>query len=681
MSTVAFLQLSNSDGDRPISLEHAKVFEMPGFTRSERDAQRAFCASCCGWLPVVMDLAYESSRSRLALCLVLLQAFSEMLLQVFLPQVGFPTVPSCGLAAEALASDPSSNFINFSAADRASIDAALPAAQILFYAYLLSALLGLSRWNAPCHVLLGAALATASFCVSTLADAQYCFRILPLPPTPVIFPEGADVNYSGNSSSAVVLFNLLRWGCTVVVGLVLLLKTLPVVRAWRHEGQAMCSMARQGPSASGSSEAPAFYASSGPASPTLWSRAQHLLLDFYTRRVLAVPVRHVVACALSTLGLLLLAINLTSLLAAMLELVVLLRGDVNDPTFRPNGPLPDDDPLILMVLFVRAIPWQDRVLGTLEDALRYAPLGIQCTAATLILAILYSFYPVAAQHAALTARYRVTLPLRRRAALSSGSASASGSEKAALLGGEVAAAGAADAPADAAPGWGSKTDAAGLTVLGATAVEEAELLLAPDLRRFYFLDASQYIVAHLAVNLIVCLITTLLVILLVAGLVIACGGFAQTLLWVLAAARAQAWALCTVTLPPYLLLYVIGPALACCGLQAATVLAPCRGCYMRCCSWASVSDGPYVLSQRALLLRDALLSVTLGAFLGVVDALTRFALSLLWGALRTVLLHEPVVPRAAASLDRPFMAHGGMMRMALAAHMDVEETGEAMPPI
>jgi hypothetical protein len=192
------------------------------------------------------------------------------------------------------------------------------------------------------------------------------------------------------------------------------------------------------------------------------------------------------------------------------------------------------------------------------------------------------------------------------------------------------------------PGLGSKTTPAGLTVLGASINEQLELHLAPDLRRFGFFGAAQYVVSHLLVHLVTCLFATLLVTVVVTGMVIALGGFEGLILWSLASLRNSAWVLCTRTLPPYIVLYILVPALGLLGTDLPTVLAPLRRLYMLLLFWLRFDDGPYILAPRVLLAMDAVLSCTLGPLLGVVDAFTRIVLSTVWGVLRSVVVYEPV---------------------------------------
>jgi hypothetical protein len=81
--------------------EAAHLAEASSFSSAERSAQKAFCAATLNrgsWLPVLADLGWERTRSRLATVLLLLQVFLKLLLQVYLPRIGLASIIVCGQA-------------------------------------------------------------------------------------------------------------------------------------------------------------------------------------------------------------------------------------------------------------------------------------------------------------------------------------------------------------------------------------------------------------------------------------------------------------------------------------------------------------------------------------------------------------------------------------------------------
>jgi len=187
----------------------------------------------------------------------------------------------------------------------------------------------------------------------------------------------------------------------------------------------------------------------------------------------------------------------------------------------------------------------------------------------------------------------------------------------------------------------------------------------PPLRLFSYLQAGEYLLAHLLVHLAVASVTSLLLILVATAVVIAFGGVPSLVAWALVASRLWVWNFLAKSWPT-LLAKVVLPLFALVGVDLMAVFAPVRAALLRVALWVWVSDGPLVLAPRLLLNADALFTATVGAVLGVVDGFTRIIVSVVWGLLRCVILHEPVVPLAAAGIDRPFMAYGGMLR---SAHM------------
>ena len=86
-------------------------------------------------------------------------------------------------------------------------------------------------------------------------------------------------------------------------------------------------------------------------------------------------------------------------------------------------------------------------------------------------------------------------------------------------------------------------------------------------------------------------------------------------------------------------------------------------------------DGPHVLHPRIFVLADAVISFSLGPLFGIVDAVTRMLLGTVWGLLKISFLYEAVIPLSVASFDRPYMAYGAMLRVALIEKTDTETVG------
>lgn len=647
-SAGTFFQVVNEGSSLPLSPALARVYTAPMFTQAERAAQRACCARRCGWLPVPIDLSFQATRSRVALSLLTIQLCSQLILQVLLPALGFATISGCAAAAASLHPAP--------APEEDSLDVSVYALLNPFYlhaAYLVFACLGLSQWNSPIYCFLGCGFALNRAVYVALTEGGDCFQLLLMPSTRLPSSSGGGRNaYIGNFSESVAYFGLFQVACTCVVAGALALLSL---RLWlrRRKGEiALCGMESRPAGGGGGGEPgePPLTMALPPCGGPLVARARS-----FARQLHLVPLRHVVACALSSFSLALVSINISALLLSALSTFDGLRAQIKGLS--------------------AAV---DASLATVRDALVITPAIVKVVAAALVLLQLYSFYPIAKHALALKQRYKCVEALRSASSCGAPPASAAGSEK---LTDPLLTAGASSEDGAACEGLDSKTDAFGLTILGASQLEDAELLLAPDLRRFYFLGASSYIAAHTVVQAAVCLATAALAVLAWVGLVISCGGTANTLLYLLAAARAQVAMLVVGTILPYLFVYCVGPALALVGLQASAVCSPLRRVAMLLCSCASLSDGPFVLAPRVLAAADGLLSITAGAFFGVIDAFTRLGLALGWALVKTALIYEPVVPRVLASLDSPFMAYGGMMRTFHIKDMDFEETGEHLPAL
>lgn len=190
----------------------------------------------------------------------------------------------------------------------------------------------------------------------------------------------------------------------------------------------------------------------------------------------------------------------------------------------------------------------------------------------------------------------------------------------------------------------------------------------PQLRTFSYMAAGEYLLSHLLVHLAVASMASLLVVVVATAFIVNLGGISGLTAYLLVAFRLWVWKALRDWWPA-LLARVVVPLFALVGVDVLAVTEVVWGALLRATLCVQVLDGPLVLGPRVFLNADAVLTATLGSALGVVDGFTRIIVSAVWGLLRCAQLHVPVVPPGAASLDRPYMAFGAMLRAAHVAQL------------
>jgi hypothetical protein len=166
----------------------------------------------------------------------------------------------------------------------------------------------------------------------------------------------------------------------------------------------------------------------------------------------------------------------------------------------------------------------------------------------------------------------------------------------------------------------------------------------------------------------------------VLGVIIYCKGIQRILIVLVPALRAQILT-AVYKLLPIISDYVVLPLLNALRVDPVAFFAPFRVVYIFFAGFYKYSDGPYVFSPRIMLFIDTVWSFTIGLYLGILDAFTRLLISLFWGLFKTVVMWEPVVPVAFASIDLSYSAYCSMMKGAHIEFCDIDELGQEFPPI
>lgn len=301
----------------------------------------------------------------------------------------------------------------------------------------------------------------------------------------------------------------------------------------------------------------------------------------------------------------------------------------------------------------------NQIFGSINDILTYAPYGIWLVAGCLILVILYSFYPISHQHEILVKRYEGLQILKRERRLKEAEQTT-------------------NKPKSSSSQTIDKDNYSSTT--SANPPVDPLYHLAPDLRNAGHFSSFQYVISHLLNHVGIFFITCLLVALIVLGIMIEKQGFQNVIPWIIASLNKEIFVIVRTGLP-LLLDYVLLPVLTLLNIDPAVVFSPFRVVYIFFAGFFKYSDGPFVFSPRIMMFIDTILSLTVGLAFGVVGAVLRIGVSLFWGLFRTVIVWEPVVPVAFASLDMTYSAYASMMKAAHIEMCDIEELGQDLPPI
>ena len=583
-----------------------ELLEPVFFTDGERARQRRSCGRACGWVPVVLDLSWEHVRSRFAVAILLLQVACTVLLQVYLPKFGLDPIPFCVFGADANGLD-----LGLSVDEALRI---LNAFKGVWYAYFAISFVALQKWNGELWLMPATVMAWASFGVSVRLDAPSCIELAKLPPFTIPLTVGDDDGATSDTSSTLYAFyNLLSMILTGIVALELTRLTVAVVRKllrgdrrWLLWGQVDDTDAAD----TGDARFCCVHSTEGRES----AREQHVLVQFYREWLACVPLRHVAACMLSSVALIYFALTFVSFFLLMADFVASVRDAYAN--FDPNSAPPDFASRVIWALCLAAKEGlgdgtMGQIFGTAHDICAYAPYGFVVVALVCLAFIGHSFVAINKHHTAWVQLYS----------------------------GHVA------------------SDPKALVAQAAT----------PPLRAFGFIHATEYLLSHLLVHLAVASATSILVTIVATMLVTYAGGFPGLMAYAVIASRGAILGFMRDSWPQLLAqLVVLGSKL---GVDVMAVVGPARALVSRAVLCFCVYDGPVVLAPRLFLNADVLISATLGSVLGVLDGFTRIIVAVVWGLLRCAMLHEPVVPMAAAGFDRPFQAYGGMMRAAHAAQL------------
>jgi hypothetical protein len=538
-----------------------RLLEPSIFTTEERKKQKAwFKKVCCGIsnrLPICTDFYFERVRSRIAFVCIMIQIYLYLVLEssIILEPLGFFPIPNCAQTLYSLDSydyryDMPDELIDIYNSNIESFSVSRPA-------FLIFSSIALCTWNSPIWVLVGAIVAIVNLTFSSIINGQFCAILSEVTPQLTIEEDGYPANANGYPLEMIVGYNIITFSLTVIVSFSLVL--LAISALWNKlKGVKLFEQKTTG------FRNPVIGSGRSILPPTTsFEYIISFIRDFFERRVLAVPLRHVVACALSITTL----IAVASFIVFFVDFYEVFNKKVWDCIKEPDCTGDSSFPYInAFIIFVRTglqAGWLkifliDQVFGSINDILKYAPFGIWIVTGLIILGILYSFYAISHQHEILVKRYESLQILKRNRRFKelvtnqSQKTSSSTSD--------------------------NSTDM-NLDSSLSNPPPDPRYHLAPDLRISGHFSGYAYIVSHLLVHLAIFFVTCVLVGLLVLGVMIKFGGFQNILPQLTLLLRGQIYTIVSILIP-IVTDYVLLPVLMVLNIDPAVIFAPFRSVYI-----------------------------------------------------------------------------------------------------
>ena len=660
-----------------------RLLEPSIFTTEERKKQKGWWKkACCGMsnrLPVCTDFYYERVRSRLAFVCIAIQIYFYLVMEssIVLPNLGFYPLPNCAQTLYALNQDVYNKYV-MPAEDIDTYNLNINYFVVSQPAYLIFSSIALCSWNSPIWTILGAIMAIMNLSFSSIINGRFCAVLSDKAPAIKVETTGLPASVEGYPIDVILGYNLVMFSLTVVVSFAVILLAINALRK-KLNGEKLLEQEKTGfrqPVIGGGRSLLPFSLSI--------EYVVSFVTDFLNRRVLAVPLRHVVASALTS-AVILAVTSVIVLFIDSLEVVNklmwnLCRSNIVLSTFDPPVPYNDPDfrayllqwidsnggPLVLIAFGLQNFVEEfviNQIFGSLNDILTYAPYGIWLVAGGFILVILYSFYPISHQHEVLVKRYEGLQILKRNKRLTE-SDQTMNKEKLKSPSNNIH----------------RSLDKENDLSLSTNPPPDPLYHLAPDLRNAGHFSSYQYVISHVLTHVSIFFITCFIVALIVLGIMINMKGFQNVLPYIIASLNSQIFKIIN-TAVPLLCDYILLPLLSVLNIDPAYVFSPFRVVYVFFAGFFMYSDGPFVFSPRIMMFFDTVLSLTYGLIVGIVGAILRIGISLFWGLFRTVIVWEPVVPVAFASIDLSYSAYCSMMKGAHIEFCDIEELGQEFPPI
>jgi len=647
-----------------------RLLEPTIFSTEERKKQKGWWKkACCGLsnrLPVCFDFYYERVRNRFAFVCIAIQIYFYLVMEssIVLPSLGFDSLPNCAQTLYDL--NTYDNRYDMTDEEIHTYNANIEYFVISQPAYLIFSSIALCSWNSPIWTILGAIMAIINLSFSSILNGRFCAVLANELPILKVDENGYPASSGMYPIDMILGYNLVMFSLTVIVSFVVVLLTMNALRK-KMNGEKLFEQVKTG------FRQPVI---GGGRSPLPFSLSIKYVLsfvtDFLNRRVLAVPLRHVVASALSSTVL----IAISSVIVLYIECFNVLGNKIWNCLKNPDCPNSNNDQSSPLIVFINGVKFLmtkypnqinmfliNQIFGSLNDILTYAPYGIWLVAGGFILVILYSFYPISHQHEVLVKRYEGLQILKRNKRIKEFD-QAMNKEKVMSPSNNIH----------------SSLDKENDLSLSTNPPSDPLYHLAPDLRNAGHFSSYQYVISHVLTHVSIFFITCFLVALIVLGIMINMKGFQNVLPYIIASLNSQIFKIIN-TAVPLLCDYILLPLLSVLNIDPAYVFSPFRVVYVFFAGFFMYSDGPFVFSPRIMMFFDTVLSLTYGLIVGIVGAIVRIGISLFWGLFRTVIVWEPVVPVAFASLDMTYSAYCSMMKGAHIEFCDIEELGQEFPPI
>lgn len=249
------------------------------------------------YIPVLIDLFHDETRSKLISALMTSLLYCVVTLQLFLPlltQNIVTSVPTCFVADLVLGVSTTSSSESDSTLDREKINI-YAAAYYLFWVFFCTTLAAVSRYHHPLWLLPACFTGITYIVLQSLGDTVYCFQLA----------ARGNVYAFGHSATTIAFFNIFQWALTIVVILRLLMLVPRTLHSWRSSMPGSSWFLHRhetGWTALGPSAVRLSTSTPGPS----WT------LAWMTTAFNSAPLRHHIACIVSCIALVTIALEITT---------------------------------------------------------------------------------------------------------------------------------------------------------------------------------------------------------------------------------------------------------------------------------------------------------------------------------------------------------------------------------
>lgn len=307
LGTKLLASMSGEHSDSVALSDQEKLLEESMFTKAERRQQKEWLQrACCGMssrLPLCTDFFYERFRSRFAFVCIAIQIYFYLVIEagIILEQFGIASMPDCAQTLDYIDDNTETYDIPINLIK--AIESYYSVSTYFMPIYLLTSSIALISWNSPAWTILGAIISSANLAYVSIANGQFCTAVNNLIPEVNKASKndyGFPFSVGDFPLSLIYTYNVLKIALCSIVTLILIILAMSAIKK-KLQGQGKLFVPektgyrqpllnQQQKKEDLSQLTPAFSI----------DYVKSFINDFIENRLQVAPLRHVVACALTS---------------------------------------------------------------------------------------------------------------------------------------------------------------------------------------------------------------------------------------------------------------------------------------------------------------------------------------------------------------------------------------------